>query len=98
VLVVDDDPNFTELLATQLATDPHLTVVGRAADGAEAVELALQLRPDVVIMDVDMPVMDGVTAAGHIRTRLHRTVVVLISGSADADRKHISLSTASAFA
>ena len=87
VLVVDDDPNFTEVLAMQLGDDPRVTVVGSAADGAEAVELALQLRPDVVIMDVEMPVMDGVTAARHIRSRLPRTVVVLISGSDHAERR-----------
>jgi CheY-like chemotaxis protein len=101
VLVVGDDPNFTELLATQLGDDPRVTIVGSAADGAEAVELALQLRPDVVIMDVDMPVMDGVTAARHIRSRLHETVVVLVTGElvdTVAERTRISLSIASAFA
>jgi len=83
VLVVDDDLNFTELLAAVLGNDPRLTVVGRAADGAEGVELAVRLRPDVVVMDVEMPVLDGVAAARRIRRRLRGTRVVLVSGAAD---------------
>jgi len=83
VLVVDDDPNFTELLTAMLGTDPRLTVVGSAADGAEGVELAVRLRPDVVVMDVEMPVLDGVAAARRIRKRVRGTRVVLISGGAD---------------
>lgn len=89
VLVVDDDANFAELLAVQLGNDPSLTVVGRAADGADGVELAVRLRPDVVVMDVEMPVLDGVAAARRIRRRLRGTRVVLVSGAADpnlADR------------
>ena len=87
VLVVDDDPNFADLLAVVLDGDPRLTVVGRAADGAEGVEAAMLLRPDVVVMDVDMPVLDGIEAAHRIRNRLRRTRVVLVSGSDDAVRR-----------
>jgi DNA-binding NarL/FixJ family response regulator len=83
VLVVDDDPHFAELLAVLLGEDPRLTVVGRAEDGAGGVELAVRLRPDVVVMDVEMPVLDGVAAAGRIRRRLRGTRVVLVSGSDD---------------
>jgi DNA-binding NarL/FixJ family response regulator len=83
VLVVDDDPNFTELLAALLGTDPRLAVIATAADGAEGVELAVRLRPDVVVMDVEMPVLDGVSAARRIRRRLRGTRVVLVSGGAD---------------
>jgi DNA-binding NarL/FixJ family response regulator len=83
VLVVDDDPNFTELLAALLGTDPRLTVIATAADGAEGVELAVRLRPDVVVMDVEMPVLDGLAAARRIRRRVRGTRVVLVSGGAD---------------
>jgi CheY-like chemotaxis protein len=93
VLVVDDDTNFTEMLAEQLGNDPRVTIVGRSADGAEAVELALRLRPDIVIMDVDMPMMDGINAARHIRSPLRRTVVVLVSGSDDAERRTTGVAT-----
>jgi DNA-binding NarL/FixJ family response regulator len=83
VLVVDDDPNFTELLAALLGTDPRLTVIATAADGAEGVELAVRLRPDVVVMDVEMPVLDGLAAARRIRRRVRGTRVVLVSGGPD---------------
>jgi DNA-binding NarL/FixJ family response regulator len=85
VLIVDDDPNFAELLAVVLGQDPRVAVVGRAADGAGGVELALRLRPDVVVMDVEMPVLDGLAAARCIRSRLRATRVVLVSGSGDPD-------------
>jgi pilus assembly protein CpaE len=98
VLVVDDDPHFAELLAVLLGEDPQLTVVGRAADGADGVELALRLRPDVVVMDVEMPVLDGVAAARCIRRRLRTTRVVLVSGSADPELgRRAELAGAAAF-
>lgn len=59
-----------------LALDDDLEVVGEAADGAEAVRLAAELAPDVVLMDLLMPVMDGVTAIGHIR-REHPGIEVI---------------------
>jgi len=83
VLVVDDDAKFTELLTVLLGTDPRLSVIASAADGAEGVELAVRLRPDVVVMDVEMPVLDGIAAARRIRRRLRGTRVVLVSGGAD---------------
>jgi DNA-binding NarL/FixJ family response regulator len=62
VLVVDDQPLLRTGFTMILAAEPDLEVVGEAADGAEAVELAATLRPDVVLMDVRMPEMDGIEA------------------------------------
>lgn len=62
VVVADDQPLVRMGLATMLGTEPGVEVVGQAADGAQAVELALALRPDVVCMDIRMPGKDGITA------------------------------------
>ena len=62
VLVVDDDAMVRSGFAAILGAEPDLDVVGEAADGAEAVSLTRQLRPDVVVMDVRMPRLDGIEA------------------------------------
>ncbi len=70
VLVVDDQRLIREGIASLLDLEPGLEVIGTAADGAVAVEMALQLRPDVVLMDVRMPTVDGVTATEELRQRV----------------------------
>jgi DNA-binding NarL/FixJ family response regulator len=88
VLVVDDDQLFAQWLVEALTQDGRVAVVGRAENGREAVELALWLGPDVVLMDVAMPVMDGLDATRILRRALPSTPVVLISSSAsDEDRR-----------
>jgi DNA-binding NarL/FixJ family response regulator len=62
VVVADDQPLVRAGLSTMLATEPGIEVVGQAADGQTAVDLALTLRPDVVCMDIRMPVKDGIAA------------------------------------
>ena len=69
VMVVDDQGLVREGLMTLLGTAPGITAVVAAADGAQAVALAARHRPDVVLMDLRMPVMDGITAIRHIRRR-----------------------------
>lgn len=79
VLIVDDHSVVREGLRMLLARDPDLEVVGEAADGAEALEQARQMRPDVVVMDLLMPVMDGIAATQAIRRALPETEVLALT-------------------
>ena len=81
VLIADDHAIVRTGLAALLDTEPGIEVVGEAADGAAAVKTALKLRPDVVIMDLMMPVMDGVEATGQIHAKLPETKVLLLTTS-----------------
>jgi DNA-binding NarL/FixJ family response regulator len=79
VLLVDDHSVVREGLRTFLGRDPELAVVGEAADGQEAVRLARELHPDVVVMDLLMPVMDGIAATAAIRNELPDTEVLALT-------------------
>ena len=79
VLIADDHSVVREGLRRFLGRDPELSVVGEASDGAEAVELSRQLHPDVVLMDLLMPVMDGIAATSAIRKELPETEVVALT-------------------
>jgi CheY-like chemotaxis protein len=80
VLVVEDDESFAETLRELLEADGRLEVVGIARDGREGVELAETLRPDVVLMDIVLPVMDGVEATRELRRRQPTIPIVGITG------------------
>lgn len=67
VLLVDDQALFREALRTLLSVQPDIEIVGEAANGEEAIRLAADLRPAVVLMDLQMPVLDGVAATRRLR-------------------------------
>ncbi|MER6449276.1 response regulator transcription factor [Streptomyces venezuelae] len=79
VLIADDQPLVRRGLALILGPDPEFEVVGEAEDGARAVALAHELRPDVVVMDIRMPVMDGVKATEELARTLPETRVLALS-------------------
>jgi DNA-binding NarL/FixJ family response regulator len=81
VLVVDDHPGFRTALERLLARAGDLAIVGSASDGAQAVELATRLQPDLVIMDLAMPILSGVDATRRICSQHEPPVVVALSGS-----------------
>ncbi|KOX23863.1 response regulator transcription factor [Nocardiopsis sp. NRRL B-16309] len=79
VLVADDQRLVREGIASLLGIQPGITVVGTAVDGADAVDRALELEPDVVLMDVRMPVMDGVEAVAVLRDRAPGCRIVMLT-------------------
>lgn len=84
VLLADDHPVYRDGLAALLASVPHVEVVGTVADGHAATELAAELQPDVVVMDIRMPVLDGVEATRRITAQQpHIAVVVLTMAEGD---------------
>jgi len=85
VLIADDEPLFAEALELLLEADARIEVVGRAADGAQAVELSRQLGPDLVLMDLSMPGVDGFSATEQIAQRSDVRVLVLTGSDDPAD-------------
>ena len=83
VLIVDDADVVRTFLRSLLRKCNDIEVVGEAGDGAEAIELARRLKPDVVVMDVTMPVMDGIAATAAITEELPGIRVLGLSISAD---------------
>ena len=81
VLIADDHRLFAEALEAVLSSEARIEVVGRAADGGEAVELARTLEPDVVALDISMPVMDGFEAAAQMERLERPPAVLMLTGS-----------------
>jgi two-component system, NarL family, nitrate/nitrite response regulator NarL len=81
VLIADDHRLFAEALEAILVDDARISVVGHASDGSEAVRLAQQLHPDVILMDISMPVMDGIQAARKIREGDGKASILMLTGS-----------------
>ena len=89
VLIADDHRLFAEALEAILSGERRIEVVGHAGNGREAVRLAEKLKPDVVLMDISMPLMDGIAAAKAIRAADADACILMLTGSnsrADVDR------------
>jgi two-component system response regulator DesR len=81
ILIADDHRLFAESLARSLELDPRIEVVGLASNGAEAVRLVEELAPNVVLMDLRMPLLDGVEATRRIHAAAPETTVFVLTGS-----------------
>ena len=85
ILLVDDQPLFRRAIATLIGEQPDMIVVGEAENGLDAVEQAHLLAPDLVVMDVEMPVMSGVEAVRLIKDQMPRTKVIMLTVSDSED-------------
>jgi two-component system nitrate/nitrite response regulator NarL len=89
VLVTDDEPLFVDMIKAMLSAEEDIAVVATACNGRSAVRLAHELRPDVIVMDVSMPVMDGIEATRVIRDQDPDACVMILTGGTapnDVDR------------
>ena len=78
-MIVDDTPETRKNLRKLLEFEDDMEVVGEAGNGQEAIELATQIRPDVVLMDVNMPVMDGIQATERMSLNLPQVAIIILS-------------------
>ena len=85
ILLVDDQPLFRRAIATLISEQPDMVVVGEAENGLDAVEQTHVLTPDLVVMDVEMPVMNGVEAVRLIKDQMPRTKVIMLTVSDSED-------------
>jgi DNA-binding NarL/FixJ family response regulator len=96
VVVAEDDLLFAAALVDLLEADERVDVVGRARNGAEAVELAERLHPDVVVMDIEMPVVDGIEATRRLRDSGNRAQVFVLTASESAETRRRALEAGAA--
>jgi DNA-binding NarL/FixJ family response regulator len=96
VLIADDHQLFAETLALTLDLDPRVNVVGSARNGKEAVRLAHELEPDAVLMDLEMPVLDGFEATRVLARELPSCPVVVLTASLSPEDAHRARSAGAA--
>jgi DNA-binding NarL/FixJ family response regulator len=75
ILIVEDHPMMRRGLSGQFYLEPGFIVVGEVADGEQEIELASSLQPDIILMDIDLPIIDGITATQQIKSALPKTCI-----------------------
>jgi DNA-binding NarL/FixJ family response regulator len=93
VFVVDDFESFRQFVRLALAKRPELQIIGEAADGLEAVQKAVELKPDLIFLDVGLPTMNGIEAARQIRKLSPESKIIFLSQESSADVVEEALST-----
>lgn len=85
ILVVDDFGPFRQFICSMLREQPELRIVGEAADGFEAVQKAQELQPDLILLDIGLPKLDGIAAAGRIRRLAPTAKIIFVSQNSDKE-------------
>ena len=91
ILIVDDVAATRTILAQLLSFESEFRVVGEADSGKKAIDLARELQPDVILMDINMPEMDGLTASKHILEEMPEIVIIIVT--AQSGTKHVKKAT-----
>jgi len=86
VLIVDDHPVFRQGIKDVIETGPDIDVVGQAADGEVAIELAYDLLPDVILMDVNLPTINGLQVTRRIKSAMPETKIIVLTGYDDVEQ------------
>jgi DNA-binding NarL/FixJ family response regulator len=93
VLIVDDHPVFRDGLRNILSAASDLRVIGEAQDGAEAIAFAQSLQPDVVVMDINIPILNGLQATRHIKNELPHIYIIILTAYDDDEQIYHAIRT-----
>lgn len=93
ILLVDDCKEWRERLRSMLEAIPYCEIVGEASDALDAIEKAGQLRPDMVLLDIGMPILNGIAAAPRIRQASPNSKIVFVTQESDHDIRTAALAT-----
>ena len=93
VLIVEDFPAFRRFITSTLGERRDLHIIGVASDGPEGVQKAVELKPDLILMDIGLPTMNGIEAARQIRQLVPAAKIVFLSQESSADVIQLALST-----
>src|SRR5262245_19837303 len=91
VLLVDDSVEWREKLRSLLKTRSEWNIIGESSDGQEAIEKATEMQPDIIILDVGMPCLNGIEAAKIIRRRCPQSKILFVTQDGDADIRNAAM-------